>query len=142
MPVSFFLGNELHTRNQLRILVLRDDAPGTLQPGDKTMTASTSYANRHGHSDIEPVEIVKTVNAKCLEVREMRAGSNLVDLKFSPGGFVGHFHEQEKQAYEITSDPTAATYKIRLNKQGKWMDRYGQRHILSAKPKKFYDFNF
>ena len=100
------------------------------------------YANKHGYSDVEPVEIVKTISAKTLEVREMKASENLVELEFSPGGFVGHFHNQHKQAYEITSDVQAPTYRIRLNKQGKWLDKHGQRHVLSAEPKKFYDFNF
>jgi hypothetical protein len=85
-----------------------------------------AYANRHGYSDVEPVEILRAISAKTLDVREMKAGKNLVELEFSPGGFVGHFHNQHKQAYEITSD----------------LDKHGQRHVLADRPRKFYDFNF
>lgn len=100
------------------------------------------YANLHGYSDIEPVEIVKTISEKTLEVRGMKASENLVDLTFNIGGFLAHSPDQHKQAHEITSDLEAPTYRIRLNKQGKWLDKHGQRHVLADRPRKFYDFNF
>ena len=100
-----------------------------------------AYANRHGYSDVEPVEILRAISAKTLDVREMKASENLVKLSFTPGGFVGHF-EHHKQDYEITSDTAAVTYRIRLNKKGQWLDKHGRSHVLADRPRKFYDFNF
>tara|TARA_R110000824_G_scaffold400206_1_gene607235 strand:- start:1167 stop:1481 length:315 start_codon:yes stop_codon:yes gene_type:complete len=103
---------------------------------------TNNYANRHGHTDIEPVEIVRVISAKTLEVREMRASENLVELTFNVGGFSAHSPDQHKQAYKIVSDLDAPTYRIRRNGQGRWLDKYGRRHVLADKPINFFDVNF
>ena len=107
-----------------------------------TILIKPAYANRHGYSDVSPCEIIREVSAQTLEIRDMEYSENLVKLTFHAGGFVAHCSDQHAQEYEITSNPTYRTIRIRLNKRGEWQDKHGQRYVLSDSPKRFYDYNF
>ena len=102
------------------------------------------YANHIGYSDINPCEIVRRVSDRTIEVRPMSAvrANPAEDMGFKPGGFVGHFSDQHKQEWTITSNPEARTIRIRLQKDGKWRCKHGERYVLAVKPRKFYDYNF
>jgi hypothetical protein len=102
------------------------------------------YANHIGYSDINPCEIVRRVSDRTIEVRPMSAvrANPTEDMGFKPGGFVGHFSDQEKQRWTITSNPEARVIRIRLQKDGKWRCKHGERYALADKPRKFYDYNF
>jgi len=108
------------------------------------MTETLSFANRYGYSDVEPYEIVRRVSDKTVEVRAMNAvrSNPGIDMGFAPGGFLGHFADQDRQEWTITSNPNARIIRIRLRKDGRWYDSYDNRYGLSAKPDKFYDYNF
>lgn len=103
------------------------------------------YANFHGWSDIQPCEIVKVISDKCLEVRFMDAEQlhTPEDLGWIPGGF-GNIATQnhDGQKWEIRSNFENPVFRIRKHKNGDWKDRGGSRHVLSEKPRKFYDYNF
>jgi hypothetical protein len=102
------------------------------------------YANHIGYSDVNPYEIVRRVSDRTIEVRPMSAvrANPAEDMGFKPGGFVGHFSDQHKQEWAITSNPEARTIRIRLQKDGKWRCKHGERFVLAVKPRKFYDYNF
>jgi hypothetical protein len=102
------------------------------------------YANHIGYSDINPCEIVRRVSDRTIEVRPMSAvrANPAEDMGFKPGGFMGHFSDQYKQEWTITSNPEARTLLIRLHKDGKWRGSNGDRYVLAVKPIKFYDYNF
>lgn len=100
------------------------------------------YANLHGYSDISPYEVIRVVSDKTLVVRRMDAELDPNwKPEFTPGGFVAHCTNQEKQTYTYKSCEDADTIRIRKRKDGNWYSFYG-RHILSNEPRKFYDYNF
>jgi hypothetical protein len=103
-----------------------------------------NYANHIGYSDINPYEIIRRVSDKTIEIREMDAVRSNPENKlgFAAGGFLGHCSRQGDQEWTITSNQNYRTIRIRLNKNGRWQDSYGNRYKLSAKPQKFYDYNF
>jgi hypothetical protein len=103
-----------------------------------------NFANHIGYSDVNPCEIVRRVSDRTIEVRPMSAvrANPAEDMGFQPGGFVGHFSDQEKQRWTITSNPEARVIRIRLQKDGKWRCKHGERYALADKPRKFYDYNF
>ena len=101
------------------------------------------YANRIGYSDVDPFEVVRRISDKTIEIREMNAvRDESVKLEFSPGGFCGHFHDQHKQKWIITSNPDSPVKRIRLRKNGSWYDAGGSKYRLADEPRKFYDYNF
>lgn len=100
------------------------------------------YANHLGYSDVTPHEIMRTVSAKTLEIREMKAErDDTVKLEWVAGGFAGHCVNQRSQKWNITSDTDRQTFRIRLGKLG-WKDAHGRRFVLNDQPVKFYDYNF
>jgi len=103
-----------------------------------------NFANHIGYSDVNPYEIVRRVSDRTIEIRAMDAerANPAEDMGFIPGGFVGHFADQHKQQWTITSNPEAPVTRIRLRKNGHWYDAHGQRFVLGVKPVKFYDYNF
>jgi len=103
-----------------------------------------NFANHIGYSDVNPYEIVRRVSDRTIEIREMNAerSNPAEDMGFQPGGFVGHFSDQHKQEWTITSNPEARVIRIRLQKDGKWRCKHGERYVLAVKPRKFYDYNF
>lgn len=103
-----------------------------------------NYANHIGYSDVTPYEIVHRVSGRTIEIRAMNAerANPTENMGFQPGGFVGHFSDQEKQRWTITSNPEARVVRIRLQKDGEWRCKYGQRFVLADQPRKFYDYNF
>lgn len=100
------------------------------------------YANQFGYSDITPYEVVRWVSDKTIEIREMDAVQDeSVKLEWAPGGFAGHCINQRDQKWHITNNPENRIIRIRLAKKG-WQDKHGRKFGLSAKPVKFYDYNF
>ena len=107
------------------------------------MTNDIAFANRLGYSDVEPYEIVRHVSDKTLEVRVMKTERDPSwQMDFRRGGFFGTVVNQEDQKWFITSNLEGRVIRIRLRKDGRWYDAYGNRYGLSAKPNKFYDYNF
>jgi len=101
-----------------------------------------NYANHYGYSDVTPYEIIRTISAKTLEVREMDTQRDTsVKLDFHVGGFAAHCSNQRDQKWTITSNPTNYVVRIRLGKLG-WKDAHGRKYGLSDTPRKFYDYNF
>lgn len=103
------------------------------------------YANRHGYSDIEPFEIIKTTGKKITiyHIRQMKA--ELADgwkPEIIPGGFAGHCVNQHTQKYNYSQIKNMPLIKIRQHKNGKWYDKYKNHYVLSDRPIKFYDYNF
>ena len=107
------------------------------------MTETLSFANRYGYSDVDPYEIVRRISDKTLEIRAMDAERD-PDYKpeFVVGGFSAVCLNQREQKWIISSKPDARVIRIRLRKDGRWYDAHGNRYGLSAKPDKFYDYNF
>ena len=100
------------------------------------------YANHIGYSDVTPFEVVRFVNWKTLDIREMWAVEKPWMRQFMAGGFLGHVVNQEDQDWDIQPDPDSPVVRIRQHKDGKWYDRHGARYALAEKPVKFRDFNF
>ena len=103
-----------------------------------------AFANKIGYSDVEPYAVANRVNAKTLVITPMTAtrADDGRDMGFAPGGFVGHFANQDAQRWHIERGPEVEFVHIRLHKDGRWYDRDGGRYALAAAPRKFYDFNF
>ena len=107
-----------------------------------------AYANHIAYSDVNPFEIVRRVSPTTIEVRAMSAvlSNPGVNMGFAPGGFVGHFSDQNLQEWAITPCPENPIIRIRLSsakrKAGQWYGKNGERFALAEKPRKFYDYNF
>tara|TARA_R110000803_G_scaffold112151_1_gene180513 strand:+ start:1550 stop:1882 length:333 start_codon:yes stop_codon:yes gene_type:complete len=100
------------------------------------------FANRYGHSDVEPYEIVRIVSEKCIEVRAMDTSDNKTKMDFHVGGFSANCSNQNAQKYDYTSNPKNPVKKIRLNKVLVWKSKYGEKFSIAKNPYKFYDYNF
>lgn len=102
---------------------------------------ANKYANKIGHSDVYPFEVVKEVSEKTLEVRAMEAINVQPATMVAPGGFVGHF-DNSTQKWSIVSNHDNPVIKIRQNKKGEWKDKNGGVYLIADEPRKFYDYNF
>jgi len=113
-----------------------DTAPTTALPTQR-------YANQYGYSDITPFEVLRVVSERTIDVRRMVA---TLDPSWKPeiipGGFVGHCTNNSEQRWLFESDPSFATTRIRLNKKGRWFDKWGNRYCLFDTPIRFHDYNF
>ena len=104
-----------------------------------------TFANFIGYTDVKPVEVIRHVTDRCVEVRHMKAESapefkpNII-----PGGFSGHCTNNTEggQKWIITQDETNPIFKIRLHKNGTWRDANDGSYIPSDHARKFYDYNF
>lgn len=102
-----------------------------------------THANHYSYSDITPYEIIKKVSAKTIDVRRMKATMiNMDEMKFHTGGFSANCSNQNDQKYTFESDENEIVERLRLNKDGVWCSKYGDKHRLNIKPIRFYDFNF
>lgn len=100
------------------------------------------YANLHGYSDVIPYEVVRVISDKTIEVRRMEVSPDTEwQPKMIPGGFAAHCINQNEQTWVIKSNPSASVIRIRKRKNGTWHSAFG-RHVLSEKPRYFYDYNF
>jgi hypothetical protein len=107
------------------------------------ITETFKFANHYGYSDVNPYEVVRQISDKTIEVRAMSAKrDSSYKPEFVVGGFSAVCVNQEDQQWVITSNPNAHIIRIRLRKDGRWYDAHGNRYNLSAKPDKFYDYNF
>ena len=104
---------------------------------------SLPYANHHGYTDVSPCEVVRVVSDKCLEIRRMDSER---DPNWKPemvvGGFCAHTVNNHEQKWIITSNQEYKSFKIRLQKNGAWKDKYGDTYHLNKEPRRFYDYNF
>lgn len=102
-----------------------------------------THANHYSFSDVTPYEIVKKISEKTIEVRRMKSTLiNQEDLKFHTGGFSANCNNQNDQKYTYESDESEYVVRLRLNKNGLWCCKDGNKHRLNIKPIRFYDFNF
>lgn len=101
------------------------------------------FVNRHGYSDVEPFEVIKTISPICVEVRAMKTVQTKFPKDFHVGGFVGHFADnREGQEYEYTSNPDAIVFRLRWSRAKRQWQSQGSRFRMADKPYKFYDYNF
>ena len=121
-----------------------------------TCFADYKYANLYMYTDVRPFEITMFVSTKTIEIREMEAKELPWKKEVHKGGFLAHVSNQRDQKWDITSNKSNPTFRIRKNKVGskfctktwKWVDNYiwkdkdGNRYILSTEPRKFHDYNF
>jgi hypothetical protein len=101
------------------------------------------YFNERGWTDVAPFELVRVVSEKTVEIRGMDA---VLDEswkpEFIPGGFFGHTANNSEQKWVITSNPSNLVFRIRLDKKGKWKNKYGTEYRNADAPRKFHDYNF
>ncbi|MEN9919937.1 MAG: hypothetical protein RL662_2373 [Bacteroidota bacterium] len=78
----------------------------------------------HYPSDCYPYEITKVVSEQTLEIRAMNY-EPIPGWKpdFHPGGFVGHISNLHDQKFTYSSNPNGRITRIRLNKNGRWMNK-------------------
>ena len=106
-------------------------------------TTTKLYANRCGHTDVDPFEVIRVVSEKTMVIREMKAEIiNFADLKFIPGGFSAHSPNQREQKWDIQTDPNGLQRTIRKHKDGVWYSPGGMYYTINTEPHKFYDYNF
>ena len=100
------------------------------------------FANLAMYTDVQPFEIVRRVSDKCIELRPMTwklAEGEKPEI--IPGGFAGHCTNQRGLKYDIEQNTSAPTIRARLRKDGYYHSKLG-RHVVSEKPRAFYDYNF
>lgn len=96
------------------------------------------YCNYHGYSDIEAFEVVRVISPVCVEIRALDTVQTVVPSEFYPGGFSGHYADNNNQKYEYSVNESNPVAKIRLSKKGWGLGQYR----MSDYPVKFYDYNF
>jgi len=103
-----------------------------------------AYANRLGHTDVNPYEVVRVVSPICVEVRAMSAKQIKFPQDVRVGGFSAHTVDNRSgQDYEYSSNPKAKTFKIYWSKANRqWQRGRYDRFSMSDLPYKFYDYNF
>ena len=102
-----------------------------------------AHVSEYMYSDVRAYEIIKVISDKTIEIRAMDVSHSCEDLEFSPGGFVGHYHNQRDQKVTYKADPDAPTFRIRRKKGSveKWVSG-SSRFGLTTEPYAFHDFNF
>ena len=100
------------------------------------------YANLHLFTDIEPYEVVRKISDMTVEIRKMDYVQTKFPKEFHKGGFSGYYSDNEAQEYEYSSNPENKVVRIRYSKSRKGWFRGSFRHIMSDKPRRFYDYNF
>ena len=95
------------------------------------------YANRRNERDVIPFEVVAEVSDKTVVVREM-----ICDR--APDGrpviVMLQCLNNDDQEWLITSDPKGLSFKIRLQKNGKWKDAQGNYYTLDDEPQRWHRF--
>ena len=102
-----------------------------------------THASFYMYSDVKAYEIVKVISDKTLEVRAMNVSHSCRNLKFSAGGFLGHYHDQHNQEVKYESDPDGEVVRIRRKKGS--FEKWGYKSCrfgLTTEPYAFHDFNF
>ena len=97
------------------------------------------YANRYEEKGTIPFEVLERISGHELVIREMVA-----DLKkgWRPAMIMGHCTNESEQEWTISPDPQALTFRIRLDKQGRWKDAAGKVYRIEAVPIRFHRFSF
>ena len=100
------------------------------------------YCNHSGWTDSTPYEVVNVISGQTVEIRYMHSELIEDDMKFTSGGFVGHFSNQESQKYKYESAENQKPIRARWSKaKEEWVSSRG-RHSMADAPYRFYDFNF
>ena len=105
------------------------------------------YCNRHLYSDVQPYEVIEVISDTRLKLRSMNVVQTEESVKrlkesFSPGGFLGHF-DNDEQEWVCTSDDKGIIVDVRRRKDGHFYEVNDSiPYVLSDKPVKFKDFNF
>lgn len=100
------------------------------------------YCNLHYPNDAYPFEVVRVISEKTVEIREMDSELTKAPSDFTPGGFVGHFHDNYAQEWKYTSNDSNRIIRVRWSERNKrWQDRGGSRYIMNDQPRRFYDYN-
>lgn len=108
---------------------------------NKDLIKIGGFANLHGYTDVQPYEIIGMTKTT-LKLREMKAElAEGQKPEFMIGGFSGHCTNQHQLEYTIQADPEGSVVTAHLRKDGCYHSVYG-RHILSAEPRRFYDYSF
>ena len=108
-----------------------------------TTQVENVYANQIGYSDVQPFEVVRVVSSQTMEIRRMNVEADPTWVReFVPGGFFGHTVNNRDQRWNITSDVHGSVFRIRLQKNGQWKDKNGNRYKIESTPRNFYDYNF
>jgi hypothetical protein len=111
----------------------------------KCETADVVYLNEVLYSDINPYEVVEMISPNKWVIRQLNtklkpSAKDNLQKSFCPGGFVGHFDNQE-QEWEISIDESAPL--ITVQRRGKHSFKLnGMSMTMTSNPIKHYDFNF
>jgi hypothetical protein len=103
-----------------------------------------AFANKHGYSDVEPYQVIRTISDQTVEIRRMKYEKDPEwNPEFVSGGFAGHCINQGSQTWIITPDEGGQVLRIRSSKNSRyWKDKHGNKYIFSDEPRRFYDYNF
>lgn len=104
-----------------------------------------AYANHVMHTDVRPVEVVRKVSDKCVEVRRMFGDIDRENWapEIMPGGFAGHCTNNREMKTIIIPQPENPVFKIRWSEaKGVWRDAGGSRYAMNDEPIYYYDYNF
>jgi len=100
------------------------------------------YANHYGWSDVTPYEVIKTISAQTVEVRELRAVQTVFPKEWVSGGFAGHCVDNHNQKYEYHQEPGNPIKRIRWSKAKNNWYYHGMKFLMEDNPYKHYDYNF
>ena len=101
------------------------------------------YANEVGYTDVYPYEVVRVVSDKTIEIRAMDSELDPTwKPDMIPGGFCAHTTNNHSQRWFYSSNENNPIIRIRLQKNGQWKTKHGNRHVLADNPRRFYDYNF
>lgn len=81
--------------------------------------------------------------AKTITIQRDNAVLSGFKPDFTPGGFVGHVHNQHEQGkyYVYTPNPDGETRKIHAGKDGVFREYHGGKALATGRHE-FYDYNF
>jgi hypothetical protein len=98
-----------------------------------------NYANRYDDKGVIPFEIVERISGHELVIRDM-----ICDLHkgWKPRMIMGHCMNEKEQEWDIVPDPDALTFRIRLDKQGRWKDVSGNIYRMEVIPVRFHQYSF
>lgn len=102
------------------------------------------------YTDRDAWEVIEVISPRRIKIRELDAECTHKPKDFHPGGFCGHFADNNDQEYKLSSNPNNKIKVLSWRSKAKRWCEVGQQtryskfglHQKGEQAQKFYDWNF
>jgi len=117
-------------------------------PEDKPFVGQ--HVTEFHYTDRDAWEVIEVISPRRIKIRELDAECIRKPKDFHPGGFCGHFSDNNNQEYKLTSNPNNKVKVLSWRSKAKRWCEVGQQtqysqfglHQKGEQATYFYDYNF